>query len=88
MRAEIGRISLAAAGKAIFFASPAIEVVERLCNRFVLLRQGRPVAAGNMTETLAQLGYSRLEEAFVQMAEQTDTARTAAAIVDAIRGGA
>jgi len=76
---------LAAAGKAIFFASPAIEVVERLRNRFVLLRQGRPIAAGSMTETLAQLGYSRLEDAFVQMAEEADTARTAAAIVDAIR---
>lgn len=75
---------LAAAGKAIFFASPAIEVVERLCNHLVLLRKGRQIAAGDMGETLAQLGYTRLEDAFVQMAEQTDTAQTARNIVAAI----
>ncbi len=75
---------LAAAGKAIFFASPAIEVVERLCNHLVLLRKGKQIAAGDMGETLAQLGYTRLEDAFVQMAEQTDTAQTARNIVAAI----
>jgi ABC-2 type transport system ATP-binding protein len=75
---------LAAAGKAIFFASPAIEVVERLCNQLVLLRKGKQIAAGSMTETLSQLGYTRLEDAFVQMAEQTDTAQTARNIVAAI----
>ena len=75
---------LAAAGKAIFFASPAIEVVERVCGHFVLLRKGKRIAGGNMAETLAQLGYTRLEEAFVQMAEQTDTAQTARDIVAAI----
>lgn len=75
---------LARSGKAIFFASPAIEVVERLCNQLVLLRKGKQIAAGNMAETLAQLGYIRLEDAFVQMAEQTDTAQTARNIVAAI----
>lgn len=75
---------LAAAGKAIFFASPAIEVVERLCNQLVLLRKGRQIAAGNMADTLAQLGYTRLEDAFVQMAEESDTALTARNIVAAI----
>ncbi|MBI2687080.1 MAG: ABC transporter ATP-binding protein [Acidobacteria bacterium] len=75
---------LAQAGKAIFFASPAIEVVERLSNQLVLLRKGKQIAAGNMAETLAQLGFTRLEDAFVQMAEQTDTAQTARNIVAAI----
>jgi len=75
---------LARSGKAIFFASPAIEVVERLCNQLVLLRKGQQIAAGDMAATLAQLGYSRLEDAFVQMAEQTDTAQTARNIVAAI----
>lgn len=77
---------LAAAGKAIFFASPAIEVVERLCNQLVLLRKGKQIASGNMAETLSQLGYTRLEDAFVQMAEQSDTAQTAREIVAAIEG--
>jgi len=75
---------LAQAGKAIFFASPAIEVVERICNQLVLLRKGRQIASGSMSETLAQLGYKRLEDAFVQMADQTDTAQTARDIVAAI----
>ncbi|MFN0101677.1 MAG: ABC transporter ATP-binding protein [Bryobacteraceae bacterium] len=75
---------LAQAGKAIFFASPAIEVVERLCNQLVLLRKGKQIASGNMAETLAQLGFTRLEDAFVQMADQTDTAQTARNIVAAI----
>ncbi|MBM3786126.1 MAG: ABC transporter ATP-binding protein [Acidobacteria bacterium] len=76
---------LAAAGKAVFFASPAIEVIERLANRIVLLRKGQQVAAGALSETLRQLGYTRLEDAFIGMAEETDTAKTAAQIVDAIR---
>lgn len=76
---------LAAAGKAIFFASPAIEIVERLSTRLVLLRKGRQIAAGNMSETLNQLGFERLEDAFVQMAEQSDTAQTARNIVSAIQ---
>ncbi|HEU0122308.1 MAG TPA: ABC transporter ATP-binding protein [Bryobacteraceae bacterium] len=75
---------LGQSGKAIFFASPAIEVVERLCNQLVLLRKGRQIAAGSMEGTLAQLGFSRLEDAFVQMAEETDTAKTARDIVAAI----
>jgi ABC-2 type transport system ATP-binding protein len=76
---------LAQAGKAIFFASPAIEIVERLCNRLVLLRKGRQIAGGSMAETLRQLGFHRLEDAFVQMAEQSDTQQTARNIVSAIK---
>ena len=77
---------LAASGKAIFFASPAIEVIERMATHLVLLRKGRQIAAGSMAESLRQLGYDRLEDAFVQMAEETDTALTASNIVAAIQG--
>lgn len=60
-------------GKAIFFCSPVIEVVEKICTHLLLLRRGRMAAHG----TLAQVRQTALEETFLQLTEDIDADRIA-----------
>jgi sodium transport system ATP-binding protein len=58
---------LAAAGKCLLFSSHVMQEVSALCNRIVILGQGKVVAAGTAPELVAQSGATTLEEAFVQL---------------------
>ena len=73
---------LAASGKAIFFCSPVLETVEKVCTHLVLLRQGQLVASGSMEEILAS--RSALEDSFFQLTEQVDADGIAGRILAAI----
>lgn len=55
---------LAARGSAVFFSSHVLEVVEKLCNKIAIIREGKLLAAG---ETEAIRGNSSLEEVFLGM---------------------
>ncbi len=74
---------LAESGKAIFFCSPVLETVEKVCTHLVLLRQGELVANGSMEEILAS--RSALEESFFQLTEQVDADGIAGRILGAIQ---
>ena len=73
---------LASRGKAIFFCSPVLETVEKVCTHLVLLRQGQLVASGSMEEILAS--RSALEDSFFQLTEQVDADGIAGRILAAI----
>ncbi|MDA0204475.1 MAG: ABC transporter ATP-binding protein, partial [Acidobacteria bacterium] len=75
---------LAIAGKAVVYSSHALETVEKICTRVVILRKGR-VAAHDSVDALRDLMHSpSLEDIFTQLVVDDDTDRIAADIVDAI----
>ncbi len=55
-------------GKCIVFSTHIMQEVQRLCDHVVVVSHGRSVAAGTVSELLAQTGQSDFEEAFVQLA--------------------
>ncbi len=55
---------LVAQGKTIFYSSHIMEVVEKISNRIVLLRDGQIVADGSMEELKGQSNESSLEAIF------------------------
>lgn len=76
---------LATAGKAIFFSSPVLEQVDRLCTHLVLLKRGQVVASGAMAEMCAGFEGLSLEAGFLQLTERVDADRIAAEIAAAVR---
>ena len=75
---------LAQSGKAIFFSSPVLEQADRLCTHLAVLRKGAIVASGTMDEMRAGFGGLGLEDAFMQLTEQSDVDRVAGEIVSAV----
>lgn len=76
---------LAAEGKAILYISHVMEVVERVCNRVIVLAKGKVVAdaaPGDLTE-LMQL--PTLESVFAQLVQQADTAQVAREMVSVMK---
>jgi sodium transport system ATP-binding protein len=58
---------LRTAGKCLLFSSHVMQEVSALCDRVVILGQGRIVAAGTAPELLARSGEATLEDAFVRL---------------------
>ncbi len=54
--------------KCIVFSTHIMQEVERLCDRVVVVSQGRTVATGTVDELLAQTGERDFEAAFVKLA--------------------
>jgi sodium transport system ATP-binding protein len=54
-------------GKCLLFSSHVMQEVAALCDRIVILAQGRVVAAGTAAELVAQAGTTSLEDAFVRL---------------------
>jgi sodium transport system ATP-binding protein len=59
--------ALRSAGKCLLFSSHVMQEVAALCDRIVVLSQGRVVAAGTADELVARAGTSSLEDAFVAL---------------------
>jgi ABC-2 type transport system ATP-binding protein len=76
--------SLRDKGKAVFFCSHVLEVVEKVCSQLIILRKGRVIAHGPTTQVLANIGQSSLESTFLQLVEDRDVAKIASDIVDAV----
>jgi ABC-2 type transport system ATP-binding protein len=75
---------LAAKGKAIFFSSPVLEQVEKLCSHLVVLKKGSVVASGAIEEVSAGFAGLDLEAGFMQLTEQVDADRMAQNILSAV----
>jgi len=58
---------LRAQGKCILFSSHVMQEVAALCDRIVIMGQGRVVATGTAAELIAQSGAATLEDAFVAL---------------------
>jgi ABC-2 type transport system ATP-binding protein len=78
-------VLLAAEGKAILYISHVLEVVERVCNRVIVLTRGRVVADAAPAELTRLLELPTLESVFAQLVQQTDTVEVAAQMVDVMK---
>lgn len=76
---------LAQSGRAVFFSSPVLEVMEKLCTHLVILRRGQLVISGTMDEIRASTQFPELERAFLQFTDQVDAGHLAQEIADAVR---
>jgi ABC-2 type transport system ATP-binding protein len=76
--------SLAAEGKAIFYCSHVLEVVEKLCTHLLILRKGTVVAHGATREVLEQLNQPSLVDTFTSLTPEIDAASIAADIVEVV----
>src|SRR5215470_7287832 len=74
---------LAASGKTIFYCSHILEVVERVCDRVIILDKGRVVADGPVAEVRAQA--SSLEEVFRTITGAADIDEQASRLEKALR---
>jgi ABC-2 type transport system ATP-binding protein len=72
-------------GKAVFYCSHVLEVVEKVCSHVMILRKGKVVAHAATAEVQKAFGQSSLENAFVHLVEERDAARTARDIIDLMR---
>jgi ABC-2 type transport system ATP-binding protein len=77
--------SLGEQGKAVFYCSHVLEVVEKVCTRVMIMRKGKVLAYAASAEIQRELGETSLENAFVRLVEERDAARTASDIVDVMR---
>jgi sodium transport system ATP-binding protein len=58
---------LRAEGRCVLFSSHIMQEVAALCDRIVVIAQGRVVASGTPEELRGQTGCANLEDAFVQV---------------------
>ena len=59
--------ALRAAGRCLLFSSHVMQEVAALCDRIVILGEGRIVAQGTASELIARSGAATLEDAFVSL---------------------
>jgi ABC-2 type transport system ATP-binding protein len=76
---------LAAEGKMILFSSHRLDVVEKVCERVVILHKGT-VVADDRVAALRSSHTPTLEHVFAEVTRQEDYRQTAADIVKAVRG--
>jgi len=72
-------------GKAVLYISHVLEVVERVCNRVIVLAKGKVVADAAPQELTRLLKLPTLESVFAQLVQQTDTAQVAQQAVDVMK---
>ena len=75
-------VLLAQQGKAILYISHVLEVVERVCDRVIVLARGRVVADAAPRDLTTLMQLPTLESVFAQLVRQTDTERVARQMVD------
>ena len=78
-------VLLAQEGKAILYISHVLEVVERVCDRVIVLAKGKVVADAAPRELTALMKLPTLENVFAQLVQQTDTQSIARQLVDVMK---
>ena len=73
-------------GKAIFYCSHVLEVVERVCSHLLILRSGAVLASGPTGDIQKRLGHGSLEGTFHHLVEDVDPNKVTRDILDVIRG--
>lgn len=76
---------LAASGKAVLYISHVLEIVEQLCDRVIVIAEGKIVADAAPAELTAMMQLPNLERVFAQLVRQQDTRTAARAMVEAMR---
>ena len=78
---------LADQGKTIFYCSHILEVVENLCDRVIIINQGRIVADGSVHDLKSMTQQASLEGVFSQLTSEEDTTALAQALSRKITSG-
>ncbi|HEX4039556.1 MAG TPA: ABC transporter ATP-binding protein [Acidobacteriaceae bacterium] len=78
-------LELAAAGKAVLYISHVLEIVEQVCNRVIVIAEGRVVADAAPSELTRLTQLPSLEKVFAQLVRQQDTHSAAKEMVEAMR---
>jgi len=78
-------VLLAQEGKAILYISHVLEVVERVCDRVIVLARGKVVADAAPRELTALMELPTLESVFAQLVKQTNTERIARQMADVMK---
>lgn len=76
--------TLGARGKAIFYCSHVLEVVEKICSHVMILKSGTVIAHSSTAELRQKLGEASLEQAFVHLVSDRDAEETARNIAEVI----
>ena len=76
---------LAARGKAILYSSHILEVVERVCDRVIVLHQGAVVADDSIANLRTLLSRNSLEGVFAQLVIREDPEQLAHRLIDVSR---
>lgn len=76
--------ALSRAGKAIFYCSHVLEVVERVCSHVIILQNGKQLAYGTVDELKTFQQMPSLEAAFAHLVQERDAPASAAALVEAV----
>lgn len=77
--------SLGEQGKAVFYCSHVLEVVEKVCTRVLIMQKGKVLAYAASAEIQKEAGESSLEDAFVHLVEERDAVRTAQDIIEVMK---
>ena len=77
-------IALARRGKAVLYSSHVLELVEKACDRVVVIHRGNVVANDTVEALQRLMSRGSLEEVFSQLVLRADPERTAADIADVV----
>jgi ABC-2 type transport system ATP-binding protein len=73
---------LALRGKTIFYCSHLLDIVEKVCHRMIILRNGEIAASGSIEELRAMTRQDTLEEAFSIVTESENIEHTTIRLLD------
>jgi ABC-2 type transport system ATP-binding protein len=76
--------AFAGRGKMVLYSSHVLEVVEKVCDRVLILRKGQVVAHDSVARLREMLSESSLEGIFAQLTHSEDADSTAARILDVV----
>ncbi len=74
----------AARGSAVLYASHVLDVVERVCDRAMILNRGKTVAVGTIAELREKTKGTTLEEVFRRVATERDPEQLARELLEAL----
>jgi ABC-2 type transport system ATP-binding protein len=77
--------ALAAEGKTILYSSHVLDVVEKVCDRALIIDNGSLIAQGTPEDLKASTGRSTLEDVFRSLTASGDVAPGISRIVEALR---
>jgi ABC-2 type transport system ATP-binding protein len=77
--------ALSREGKTILYSSHVLDVVEKVCDRVLIIHQGNLIADGTLDSLKDQTNRSTLEEVFRQLTHTTDTRPIISRVLEAMR---
>ena len=80
--------ALARRGKAVLYSSHVLDIVEKLCDRVIVLHRGRVVADDSLASLEQLMTRRSLEEVFSHLVLRDDPEQTARDVVDVVVGRA